>query len=283
MTQLASAHALRDERAAAKPRTNHSVSTSPAAVPPRERGSLDDTRFNQVSQALRSFNLLLRAHRLDNLSHPRVLDSLDQAYDGLRSSAVTLNGFDLRIERGGIVVPKLNEGHLPDVRGEFHSLAADLQRAGIHAIFFSIKFHVGELDTLTHLITDALLRSEEAAKRLGVGGWPARLREHRVTGIQINTLTERKVDSVLASLIAALVAYGGNAPEESGDTPIRAPQVGEISDSLRLIGRLTPPMEVARGLSAEDAARAIHSSMASQPGNRAHLAQRDDPLCPARG
>ncbi len=263
MTQLASAHALRDERAAAKPRTNHSVSTSPAAVPPRERGSLDDTRFNQVSQALRTFNLLLRAHRLYNSSHPRVLDTLDQAYDGLRSSAVTLNGFDLRIERGGIVVPKLNEGHLPDVRGEFHSLAADLQRAGIHAIYFSIKFHVGELDTLTHLITDALLRSEEAAKRLGVGGWPARLREHRVTGIQINTLTERKVDSVLASLIAALVAYGGNAPEESGDTPIRAPQVGEISESLRLIGRLTPPMEVARGLSAEDAARAIHSSMES--------------------
>ncbi len=263
MTQLASAHALRDERSAAKPRTNHSVSTSPAAVPPRERGSLDDPRFNQVSQALRTFNLLLRAHRLYDSSHPRVLDRLDQAYDGLRSSAVTLNGFDLRIERGGIVVPKLNEGHLPDVRGEFHTLAADLQRAGIHAMFFSIKFHVGELDTLAHLITDALLRSEEAAKRLGVGGWPARLREHRVTGIQINTLTERKVDSVLASLIAALVAYGGNAPEESGDTPIHAPQVGEISDSLRLIGRLTPPMEVARGLSAEDAARAIHSSMES--------------------
>ena len=236
-----------------------------------------------ISQALRTFNLLLRAHRLYNSSHPRVLDTLDQAYDGLRP-LLPLNGFDLRIERGGIVVPKLNEGHLPDVRGEFHSLAADLQRAGIHAIYFSIKFHVGELDTLTHLITDALLRSEEAAKRLGVGGWPARLREHRVTGIEINTLTERKVDSVLASLIAALVAYGGNAPEEFGDTPIRAPQVGEISESLRLIGRLTPPMEVARGLSAEDAARAIHSSMESASRETVRtLAQRNDPLCPARG
>jgi PilZ domain len=260
LTQLASG--LRDDRSAAKPRSNHAASTSPSYVP-RERGSLDDPRFNQVSQALRTFNLFLRAHRLYETSHPRVLDTLDQAYDGLRSSAVTLHGFDLRIERGGIVVPKLSEGHLPDVRGEFQALAADLQRAGIHALFFSVKFHVGELDTLTQLITDALLRSEEAAKRLGVGGWPARLREHRVTGIQINTLTERKVDSVLASLIAALVAYGGNAPEESGDTPIHAPQVGEITDSLRLIGRLTPPMEVARGLSAEDAARAIHSSMES--------------------
>jgi hypothetical protein len=152
---------------------------------------------------------------------------------------------------------------LPDARGEFHALAGDLQRAGIHSLLFSAKFHVGELDTLTHLITDTLLRSEEATKRLGAGGWPARLREQRVTGIQINTFTERKVDSVLASLIAALVAYGGNAPEESGDVPIRPPQIEEITASLRLIGQLTPPMEVARGLSAENAARAIHSAMES--------------------
>ena len=252
------APALRDDLSATKLRT-----ASPAHSPSRERGSADNPQLVEVSQALRTFNLLLRASRLYDLSHPRVLDSLDQAYDGLRGAASSLNGLEVRIERGGIVVPKLNEGHLPDVRGEFHALATDLQRSGIHSIFFSEKFHVGELDTLTHLITDTLLRSEEAAKRLGVGGWPARLREQRVSGIQINTLTERKVDSVLASLIAALVAYGGNAPDEIGDAPIRAPQVEEITESLRLIGRLTPPMEVARGLSAEDAARAIHSSMES--------------------
>ena len=171
------------------------------------------------------------------------------------------------------LVPKLNEGHLPDIRGEFHSLAGDLQRSAIHSIFFSTKFHVGELDTLAHLITDTLLRSEEAAKRFGAGGWPARLREQRVSGIHINTLTERNVDSVLASLIAALVAYGGNAPkDESGDAPIRAPQINEITESLRLIGRLTPPMEVARGLSAEDAARAIHPRWKAPAGIQcAHL------------
>lgn len=152
---------------------------------------------------------------------------------------------------------------MPDVRGEFHALATDLQRVGIHTVTLSTKFHVGELDTLSHLIKDTLLRSDDAARRVGIGGWPARLREYRVQGIQINTLTERKVDSVLASLIAALVAFGGNAPQETGDAPIRAPQLEEITESLRLIGRLTPPMEAARGLSAEDAARAIHASMES--------------------
>jgi PilZ domain len=255
------ATALRDEKSSAKSRTSHASSISSSAA--RERVNADDPRFAETAQGLRTFNLLLRTHRLYDASHPRVLDTLDQAYDGLRSASLTLNGLDVRVERGGIVVPQLNDGHLPDARGEFHALAGDLQRAGIHSLLFSAKFHVGELDTLTHLITDTLLRSEEAAKRLGAGGWPARLREQRVTGIQINTFTERKVDSVLASLIAALVAYGGNAPEESGDVPIRPPQIEEITASLRLIGQLTPPMEVARGLSAENAARAIHSSMES--------------------
>jgi hypothetical protein len=256
------ATALRDEKLTARSRTAQPVPSSDPASS-RERLGFDDPRFAPTAQALRTFNLLLRSQRLYDATHPRVLDTLDQAYDGLRSAAVALNGLDIRVERGSIVVPRLTEGHLPDSRGEFRALAVDLQRAGIHSLFFGAKFHVGELDTLTHLITDTLLRSEEAVKRLGVGGWPSRLRELRVTGIQINTLTERKVDSVLASLIAALVAYGGNAPEESNDVPLRPPQIEEITASLRLIGHLTPPMEVARGLSAENAARAIHSSMES--------------------
>jgi len=256
------ATALRDDKTAPKSRAGQASSPAPSAAA-RERTPNEDPRVAQASHALRGFHLLLRTHRLYEATHPRVLDSLDDAYDSLRSVATELNGLEVRIERGGIVVPQLNEGHLPDARGEFHALATDLQRAGIHTVCFSAKFHVGELDTLSHLIKDTLLRSEESSRRLGIGGWPARLQEQRVQGIQINTLTDRKVDSVLASLIAALVAYGGNAPQESGDAPIRAPQIEEISESLRLIGRLTPPMEVARGLSAEDAAHAIHSSMES--------------------
>ncbi|MGB7848273.1 MAG: hypothetical protein WBL63_21860, partial [Candidatus Acidiferrum sp.] len=254
--------ALHDEKTALTPRDGRAVSLA-SSTAAREHNSNEDQRLGLVSQVLRSFHLLLRNYRLYQASHPRVLDSLDGAYDGLRGVAAELSGLEIRIERGGIVVPRLNEGHLPDARGEFHALAADLQRAGIHTLFFSNKFHVGELDTLSLLIKDTLLRSEEPAKRLGNGGWPARLREHRVEGIQINTLTERKVDSILASLIAALVAYGGNAPQESSDAPILAPKIGDITETLRLIGRLTPPMEAARGLSAEDAAHTIHSSMES--------------------
>src|SRR5262249_30732998 len=37
----------------------------------------------------------------------------------------------------------------------------------------------------------------------------------------------------------------------------------DLIDTLRLLARLTPPLEVARGLSPEEAARAIHSAMES--------------------
>jgi PilZ domain len=236
--------------------------SAPAPAAPARLYSQSDPLLAQVAHAMRSFHLLLRTHRLYEAQHPRILDSLDNAYDTLRSCAVELSGLEVHVERGGIVAPKLSDAHIPDARGEFHALATDLQRVGIHTLYFSTKFHVGELDTLAVLIKSALLKSEEAT-RDALGGWAAQLRGQRVEGIQINTLTERKVDSVLASLIAALVAYGGNAPQESGDTPIRAPEIEETTETLRLIGRLTPPMEVARGLSAEEAARAIHAAMES--------------------
>jgi hypothetical protein len=225
-----------------------------------ERSAAADPRVADVTLALRDLLLLVRSHRLYDPAHPRVLDSLDAAYDTLRAAASGLDGLEVRIERGGIVVAKITEGLLPDARGEFRALAGDLQRAGIRTLFFATKFHVGELDTFARLVHATLLRSEEPARRMKKDFWQAQLREQRVEGIQINTLTDRKVDTVLASLIAALVAYGGNAPHE-GDTPIQAPQIQELTDTLRLIGNLTLPMESARGLSPEEAARAIHASM----------------------
>ena len=215
----------------------------------------------EVHRALRNFHLLLRAERLYENSHPQRLDSLDGAYDSLRNATELLGGLEVRVERGGLVAPRVGDGHLPDARGEMQALAKDLQRAGIHSVVFSKKFHVGELDTLTGLMKASLLKSDEPAKDVGNTWWPARLLENRVEGISVNTRTERKVDTVLASLIAALVAYGGHSARETPDTPIQAPNFDDLVASLKLLARLTPPLESARGLSPEEAARAIHGAM----------------------
>jgi hypothetical protein len=82
-----------------------------------------------------------------------------------------------------------------------------------------------------------------------------------VEGIAVNTQTDRRVDTVLASLIAALVAYGGNSPRESSEAAIMAPDFDDLVAALQLLSRLTPPLESVRGLSPEDAARAIHGAM----------------------
>ncbi len=220
-----------------------------------------DANVTDVDRALRGLHLLLRSTRLYERHHPHTLQSLDGAYESLRGVAAKLNGLEIRVERGGLVARKVSEAPLPDARGELHALAKDLQRAGIQTLVFAREFHVGELDTLGQLVKATLLRSEETAKQGAAARWPALLAENRVEGISVNTQTERKVDSVLASLIAALVAYGGHSPREASEAPIQAPQVDDLVDTLRLLARLTPPLEAARGLSPEEAARAIHTAM----------------------
>jgi PilZ domain-containing protein len=220
-----------------------------------------DARTAGLIHSLRCLHLLFRSERLYDRNHPRRLQSLDTSYEALKDFASSLNGIEVHIERGGLVVPKLSDAHLPDVRGEMQSLALELQRAGIQSLAIARQFHVGELDTFARLFKASLLRSEESVKRGGSSWWSARLLENRVEGISINTQTERKVDTVLASLMGALVAYGGNSPRAENESPLLPPEIDDLVGALRLISRLTPPLEVARGLSPEEAARAIHGAM----------------------
>ena len=118
-----------------------------------------DARTVGLIHALRCLHLLFRSERLYDRNHPRRLQSLDSSYETLHDLAGALNGIEIHIERGGLVVPKLSDAHLPDVRGEMQSLAQDLQRAGIQSLAFARQFHVGELDTLAQLFKASLLRS----------------------------------------------------------------------------------------------------------------------------
>jgi PilZ domain-containing protein len=242
----------------ATPRTSlRQLAYAVARVP----ASIMDQKASEVQHALRNLHLLIRSERLYEKDHPLRLDSLDGAYDSIRSVTELLGGLEIRVERGGLVAPKISDAHLPDSRGEMQALAVDLQRAGIHALAFLKKFHVGELDTLARLVKVSLLKSEDPANGTGNSWWPARLLENRVEGISINTQTERRVDTVLASLIGALVAYGGHSPREKVDSPIQPPDFDDLVACLRLLAQLTPPLESARGLSPEEAARAIHGAM----------------------
>ena len=207
-------------------------------------------------------HVLLRSARLYERQHPRMMQSLDTAYESLRRMVSSLNGLEIRVERAGLVAPRLSEEPLPDPRGDIYEFAKDLQRAGVQNLTFAKKFHVGELDTFAQLAGRTLLQSDQSATvQDNLTWWPKKLLENRVEGISVNTHTERKVDTVLSSLIAALVAFGGSSTREASDAPIQIPQVDDLTAALRLLARLTPPLEAARGLSPEEAARSIHAAM----------------------
>jgi len=97
---------------------------------------LADVSANRASAAelirsLRALHLLLRSARLYEPAAPSLLQSLDGAYESLRSVVAYRNGLEIRVERSGIVVPKLSEAPLPDARGDLYTLAKDLQSTGI--------------------------------------------------------------------------------------------------------------------------------------------------------
>ena len=227
--------------------------------------------IEDVRSGLRGLLILLHNKRLYHHSHPKTLDSLNQAYEDLQRLTQAMNGIELRVERDSIVVPKLSEAPLPDPKAELRHLALDFQLAGIQTLVILRQFHVGELDTLAQLLRASLLKSDESSKKNRSAWWTAKLLEFGVEGIQVNAQTDRKVDTVLASLIAALVAFGGNAPGENADAPILAPSAENLSAVLRLIARLTPPLETARGLSPEEAARSIHAALAEANRDSVHL------------
>ena len=225
----------------------------------------------EVHEALRRLQILLHTHRLYHHAHPKCLESLDTTYDSLQDITLALNGLEIRVERENLVVPKLSEAPVPDGKGELRTLAMDLQAAGVQTLVFLRQFHVGELDTLSQLLRASLLKSGESNKRQRDSWWTAKLLEFGVEGIRVNAQTDRRVDTVLASLIAALVAFGGNSPTEDLDTAIAAPSLESLSAVLRLVSRLTPPLESARGLAPDEAARAIHAALSEANRDTVHL------------
>lgn len=256
------------------------VSAEPASFPSAVPHS--DPVFLELIRSLRAFHLLLRSARLYDRQHPRLLQSLDGAYESLRSVVRNMNGLEIRVERSGLVAPKLSEAPLPDARGDLYALTKDLQRVGIYNLIFAPQFHVGELDTLAQLAKASLSKSGQPTKQEALAWWPAKLREHRVEGIAVNAETERKVDTVLASLIAALVAYGGHSPREAFDAPIQVPEIDDLIATLRLLARLTPPLEAARNISPEEGARAIHGAMEEASRETVRLLLSSVTQCPPR-
>ncbi len=87
-----------------------------ASAVSRVPAKVTDHKAIEVQRALRNLHLLLRSERLYEKDHPHRLDSLDTAYDSIRNATEILGGLEIRVERGGLVAPRIGDAHLQFTR-----------------------------------------------------------------------------------------------------------------------------------------------------------------------
>jgi len=219
--------------------------------------------------------VLLRSMRLYQKNHPRVLESLEATERDLRAALQLLSSVVIGIERGTFALPLFRVPALPGHSGELSTLAEELSRCGITSLVFPPQTNLGEIDTLAHILNSTLLRAGVPASpgTYDSGqnmppkesqGWAARLAEHHVCGIRVNTPIERKIDTRLASLVAALMAYGDTSQGAPGEpSTVRAPAatLDELTTALHLLAKMALLAGDAQQHAPQETARAYHSAL----------------------
>jgi hypothetical protein len=234
---------------------------------------VDGDKIANIHRALLNFHLLLRCQRLYEAGHPQRIATLGLAYDSLHS-VVGRNKLELQVMRDGLVSSSLGAALLPDATGEMLALSSALRQAGIRRLCFLPKVRLQELDILAELIKVSLMTmgqvtigqtsaktSDSEAKATRDVWWMSNFAERDVEGILVNTQVDRKVDTLLTSLIATLVAYGGHSPRVDSESVVRLPGFDDLMATLKLLARITLPLEPARELSPQAGAHAIHEAM----------------------
>jgi hypothetical protein len=235
--------------------------------------AVEGDKIAKIQRALLNFYLLLRSQRLYDVDHPQRMATLGLAYDSLRS-VVDRQKLELHAMRDGLACPAFGDANLLDATGEMLAISSALRQAGIRRISFLPKVSQEEVDILAELIKVSLMTtgqttapqtsaktSDNEVKDARDVWWIKSFAERDVEGILVNTQVDRKVDTLLTSLIATLVAYGGHSPRVGSENAVRLPGFDDLIATLKLLARITVPLEPARDLSPEAGSRAIHEAM----------------------
>jgi PilZ domain-containing protein len=250
------------------PAPARAIAAEAAANPAATEGD----KIANIQRALLNFHLLLRSQRLYESDHPQRIAALGLAYDSLQS-VLERQKLELHVVRDGLASPALDNTLVPDATGEMLALSSALRQAGIKRISFLPKVRLQEVDILAELVKVSLMTmgqvatgqssaktsDNEAAGTRDVW-WIKSFAEREVEGILVNTQVDRKVDTLLTSLIATLVAYGGHSPRVDSEN-VRLPGFDDLIATLKLLAHITVPLEPASELSPEAGARAIHEAM----------------------
>ncbi|MEQ1473098.1 MAG: hypothetical protein ABLQ96_04725, partial [Candidatus Acidiferrum sp.] len=171
--------------------------------------AVEDSRLAELHRALLNLHLLLRSERLYDKNHPRRLAALEKAFDSLLAAAQR-GKFEVYVRRDGLAASASISTYMQDDRGEMLALASALQQAGIKQLSFTKNLGLAELNIFVELIKVSLVAPAQTRAGLWDGNtrgsreewWTRQLAEHAVKGILVNNQVDRKVDTLLTSLIA---------------------------------------------------------------------------------
>jgi hypothetical protein len=235
--------------------------------------AVEGDKAENVHRALLNFYLLLRCQRLYEVDHPQRTATLGSAYESLRS-VIGRHKLEVHVMRDGLASSALGDALLPDSGGEMLALSSVLRQAGIRRLSFLQKFRLQEVDALAELIKVSLITMGQAipgqmsaktsdgdARMARDVWWIKGFAERDVEGILVNAQVDRKVDTLLTSLIATLVAHGGHTPRADSESVVRLPGFDDVIATLKLLAHIAVPLEPARDLTPEEGAGAIHKAM----------------------
>ncbi len=179
---------------------NEAQATAPSgARTPRDTQELQKAQL-AAGRFARALQVLLRAAKLYQKNHPHVMESLEAAERELRGALERASPLELCFDKAAVL---FRGQPLPDPRDDLKKLADSLHRRGISILVFFPHTHLGEIGTLAQLIGNSPLQpgADEALD------WAALAAEHHIKGMRINApLEERKADTVLTTLVAAVLA-----------------------------------------------------------------------------
>jgi hypothetical protein len=238
-----------------------------------------------VGEFLEAFRILLRSSRLYQRNHPRWIASLNESEHRLRDALATTPSIQVRIEHDALTVSHgdATTPHglpVPDPRGELKGLAEEFMRCGITSLEFLQTVHLGELDLLSQQVVWVTRKPPVDADR-GKEMWKQWLRDAHVTGIRINIPAGRRDEAVLATLVAALLAYGDTATDAAGaDDRDSSPASREQTiAALGLVERLAT-LGTQRAATTEEAARRAHAVLGETDRGAVSLLARAVSIAP---
>lgn len=249
------------------------AATPPGARTPRDTQELQKAQL-AVGRFARALQVLLRAAKLYQKNHPHVMESLEAAERELRAALERVSPLELRFDKHAVL---FRAQPLPDPRDDLKKLADSLHRRGISILVFFPHTHLGEIGTLAQVIGNSPLQPGEDEAL----DWRALSAEHQLKGIRVNApLEERKADTVLTTLVAAVlapdlpdylqqVAGTGEAQASAPDAARLAAEapapvtLDEVTGVLQLLARIAEPLRLHDEVGPQQVVLALRSAVAS--------------------